>query len=266
MRSGIRIVIFLLALPSVNLVTAAQNQPLKFEVASVKPANARSGIDMRTFQGGRLLATNCTLKQLIMGAYALKEPFQVVGGPTWVDVDRFEVEGKAAEDLTNDPDRVIALGREAPRKLTLMLQTLLQARFKLSVHRETRQNTVYRLVVAKNGLKLAQPEDRTQQPFVGFGRLDPVDRPATTLFISGKNAPMALLTQRLAGLLAHPVLDETGITGNFDFRFEYAADDTQPNSGPSIFTAIHELGLNVEAGTGPVEVVVIDHAERPDAN
>ncbi|HEY2385031.1 MAG TPA: TIGR03435 family protein [Terriglobia bacterium] len=266
MRHALTTSTLILCLLSLTVIAVAQNQPLKFEVALVKVANPRSGIDMRTFPGGRLLATNCTLKQLIMGAYGLKEQYQVVGGPTWVDVDRFEVEGKAAEDLTNDPDRVIALGREAPRKLTLMLQTLLAVRFKLSAHQETRQNTAYRLVVAKSGPKLLPTTDSTQEPFIGVEREGPVTRPATGLAMFGKNASMTLLAERLARSLVGPVINETGLKGNFDFRFEYAADETQQDQGPSIFTAIQQLGLNLEAAKGPVDILVIDHAEKPDAN
>jgi uncharacterized protein (TIGR03435 family) len=248
------------------ITTAVQNQSFKFEVSSVKPANPRTGIDMRTYPGGRLSATNCTLKQLVMAAYGMTQQYQVDGGPSWVDVDRFEVEATAGKDFSQDPDRVIALGREAPRKMMLMLQTLLEERFRLKVHHETRQNVVYRLVVAKSGPKLLPTTDSTQRPFVGIERKGPVTQAAIGLAMFGKNASMALLAERLAGSLAHPVFDETGLTGNFDFRFEYAADETQPDQGPSIFTAIQQLGLNIEATKGPVGLVVIDHAEKPDAN
>jgi uncharacterized protein (TIGR03435 family) len=161
---------------------------------------------------------------------------------------------------------VIALGREAPHKMMLMLQNLLEERFRLKVHQETRQNTVYRLVVAKNGPKLIATADSTQRPFVGVQREGPVTRPATGLAMSGKNASMALLAERLAGSLGHPVFNETGIPGNFDFHFEYAADETQPDQGPSIFTAIQSLGLSLEATKGPVDVILIDQAEKPDVN
>jgi len=248
------------------ITTAAQNQELKFEVASVKVANPRTGIDMRTYPGGRLSATNCTLQQLIMGAYGMTQQYQVAGGPSWVDVDKFEIEANAGEDFSQDKDRVIALGREAPRKMMLMLQTLLEERFRLKVHHETRQNTVYRLLVAKSGPKLMPTTDSTQRPFVGVERKGPVTQAAIGLAMVGKNATMALLAERLTGSLAHPVFNETGLTDNFDFRFEYAADETQPDQGPSIFTAIQQLGLNIEATKGPVDVIVIDHAERPDAN
>jgi uncharacterized protein (TIGR03435 family) len=266
MRLSVKIMVVAAAFPFVAIVAVAQNQPLAFEVASVKTANPQSGIDMRTFPGGRLSATNCTLKQLVMGAYGLTQQYQLVGGPSWVDVDRFEIEAKAAGDLSDDQDRVVALGREAPRKMMLMLQNLLEERFRLKVHQETRQNTVYRLVVAKNGPRLMPTADTTQRPLVSVQREGPVTRPATGLAMSGKNASMALLAERLAGSLGHPVFNETGIAGNLDFRFEYATDETQPDEGPSIFTAIQSLGLNLDATKGPVDVIVIDHAEKPHVN
>ena len=85
--------------------------------------------------------------------------------------------------------------------------------------------------------------------------------------LEGKNASMALLAENLESTLAHPVLNETGLAGNFDFIFEYAADETQPDSPPSIYTAIQEqLGLKLEAGRGPVNVLVVDSVQKPSEN
>jgi uncharacterized protein (TIGR03435 family) len=246
-------------------ITAAQK--LSFEVASVKLGNPASGIDMRTFPGGRLSATNVTLKQLVMGAYNIQQYYEVVGGPSWMDADRFDIEAKAPTDLILDNDRVIALGREAPRQMMLMLQTLLAERFDLKFHRETRQNTVYRLVVMKNGPKLRPTVDATQRPHISHLRSGPVTRPALSYALDGKNASTTLLAQDLASTLGHPVFNETGLAGNFDFIIEYAADETLPDSPPSIYTAIQEqLGLKLESGKGPIEVLVIDSASKPSEN
>jgi uncharacterized protein (TIGR03435 family) len=154
--------------------------------------------------------------------------------------------------------------------MMLMLQTLLEDRFKVKVHRDTKQDTAYDLVVAKNGPKLQKSAGSDdQRPFVGVGRDCPCDltKPATAMFMKGTRSSTALFAERLEGTLGHPVRDKTGLAGEFDFAVHYAADDAQPDSGPSIFTAIQEqLGLRLEASKGPVEVLVVDHAEKPSEN
>src|SRR5262245_15530948 len=208
-------------------VVSAQSPRIAFDVASVKLANPRSPIDMHTFPNGRLNATACTLKQLVMGAYGIKEQYQVLGGPSWAEADRFDIEAKVAGDFSQDRDRVTALGRDAPRKMMLMLQTLLAERFNLKFHHETRQDTVYRLVVGKSGPKLTPASDTAKQPYVGLGREGSPAQRAASYYIFGTNASMALLADRLQGVLRHPVLNETGISGNFDFRFDYSTTDTE---------------------------------------
>ena len=241
-----------------------------FEVASVRPGAPNGhpgiGIDLRTYPGGRLVATECTLKQLIQAAYTA-EPWEVLGGPSWLDSDRFDIEAKAAQDFSNDRDRVLALGRDAPRMMMTMLQTLLADRFNVIVHRETREDTIYSLVVAKNGPKL-QPATGSNSPFIGLRRTGATDRPAVTLILAGENATMEVLAQRLSYWTLHrPVVDRTGIAGNYSIRIEYAADDSLPDAGPSLFTAIQDqIGLKLESGKGPVDFLVVDHADKPSAN
>ncbi len=200
------------------LVVAAFGQttaPLSFEVASIRPADPRQGVDMRTFPGGRLIATNCTLKHLIEAAYSFKF-YQISGGPAWLDAYRFDVMAKAADDSGPDQGTVVALGRDAPRKLMLMLQTLLADRFALKVHRETKQDTVYDLVVAKGGPKLKEVNSSEQRPFVGISRTGSLDRPAVTLIITGQKASMPLLAERLGDMaVGRPVFDKTGTEGKF---------------------------------------------------
>ena len=128
--------------------------PPAFEVASIKPSDGHLGIDMKTFPG-RLSATAASLSQLIQAAYTAE---RLTGGPAWMDSDRFDIEAKTSEDLSGETDRVIAMGRPAPRRMMLMLQTLLAERFNVKVHRETRQGNVFALVVAKGGPKLQGAE------------------------------------------------------------------------------------------------------------
>jgi uncharacterized protein (TIGR03435 family) len=240
-----------------------------FEAASIRPPGPREGIDMNTFPSGRLEATNVTLKQLIEAAYGFK-PYLVLGGPAWLGADRFDISAKADEEAAQDKSRAIALGRDAPLRMMLMLQTLLEDRFKVKVHRDTKQDTVYDLVVAKNGSKLQKSTGGDdQRPFVGLGRDCPCDfnKPATAMYMKGQRATVGLFAERLEGTLGHPVRDKTGLAGDFDFVVHYSGDDSQPDSGPSIFTAVQEqLGLKLEAAKGPVEILVVDHAEKPSDN
>jgi len=243
-----------------------QSSAPAFEVASVKPSDGHLGIDMKTFP--TRLSSTCSLHQLIEAAYSV-ERWQVTGGPAWLDGDVFDIEAKTNEDLGGDTDRVTALGRPAPRRMMLMLQTLLAERFNLKVHRETRQDDVFELVVAKGGPRLQTPKD-TARSFVGSGRgkIDPsaVDLSRATTIITGHNASMEQLAQFLRGLMRGPVEDKTGIQGKFDFSVEYASNDSTADA-PAFSTALSEaVGVKLNATKGPVEFLVVDRADKPSAN
>jgi uncharacterized protein (TIGR03435 family) len=220
-----------------------------FEVATVKlPDPNNRVLDFRVMPGGRLTVTNQPLRILIQQAYDLK-PYQISGGAAWMSSDRFDINAKAEGEPTRP-------------QMMAMLQTLLEDRFHLQVHRETKEGDVFLLVVAKNGPKL-KPTVETKT-FVGLSRNTPPELPGVSYSIGGKKASVALMAERLADMaLRRPVLDRTGIQGEFDFKLDYAIDDN-PETGPSIFAAIQEqLGLKLEAGKGPVEMIVIDRAQKP---
>jgi uncharacterized protein (TIGR03435 family) len=224
-----------------------------FEAASVKPVpvDARVPLDFR-ITGGRLISTNWTLDLLMREAYGLRSS-QISGGPNWVNSDRFSIEAVAS----GDP------GRE---QMLLMLQGLLEDRFKLKVHRETKEGNVYVLSVAKGGPKLKPPKEGDPS-FVHMQRMTPNELPGVLYAHVGQNASMAQLCEALWDQLHAPVLDRTGVTGNWDFRVEYAVEGAAAEAGPSIFTAVQsQLGLRLEAAKGPLETLVIDHAEKPSEN
>jgi uncharacterized protein (TIGR03435 family) len=247
-----------------RVIAFAQTRPA-FEVASVKPThpNVITEVDL-VASGGRLTATNLSLQMLIASAYGL-EVYQVSGGPNWVRTDRFDITAKAAEDLGQDQSLITALGRrEMPRTMALMLQSLLAGRFHLQVRHETKAGTTYALIAAKNGPHLQETKDHTQPPYLG---LHQGSQGIQWFELRGRRASMPLLAERLGRFTLHaPVVDQTGITGEFDFKIEYSPGDPQPDAGPSIFTAIQDLGLKLEPQHGELEVLVIDHAEKPDAN
>jgi uncharacterized protein (TIGR03435 family) len=133
-----------------------------------------------------------------------------------------------------------------------MLQTLLAERFKLAVHRETKMLPVYELVTAKSGSKLRQAETREGSSISSGGGKMTV-----------RHVSMPGFATALSRHIGRPVFDKTGIDGAFDFTLEYAPDGADSAGRPSIFTALQEqLGLRLEAAKGPVEILVIDRANK----
>lgn len=212
-------------------------QTPRFEVASIRPgrADAPGGV---TTGKGRLLVENQTLKRCIMGAFSVG-PNQIVGGPSWLETDPFVIMAKAEEPV--DDDAVIMA----------MLRTLLKERFKLECHRETRTIRAYVLDVAKHGPKLKKSAGGESSTFYGRGHIKAT---ATT---------MDHFAEVLSRLMDFPVVNTTGIEGTFDLQIEWNSAD----AGRSIFTAIQErLGLRLASRKTPVDMIVIDHVEKPSEN
>ena len=227
-----------------------------FDVVSIKPTPpGRPSIAIETTPG-RFLAKGATLSFLLQYGYSLQE-FEIMDGPSWIQSDRFEIEGKFDGDDT-------------PTRMIPMLREVLADQFKLKFHRETRQLPVYELIVAKNGTKLrdAGPETKDKEPRFG---------PSAGRLVASNQTIPALATV-LTRALRRRVLDRTGLKGHYDFVLQWTPDENQtpplrPSStppdpnGPTIFTALQEqLGLQLRSARGPVEVLVIDHTEKPSIN
>jgi uncharacterized protein (TIGR03435 family) len=241
-----------------------------FEVASIKPSKTNSGVTARVGngQGG---GRNVTLKMLVAAAYRVQE-FQIVGGPGWIGSDRFDVEGKA-ENPRADPDQ-----------LRLMLQSLLEDRFQLKLHRENKEAPIYALVVAKDGPKINLAPDQTSPPVNGPAQQGAgPNRGAMRIgggTLVGNAVTLSLFTRLLSQRLDRTVVDKTNLEGRFDIRLNWTPDvgevvlDPGGNplppadaTGPSIFTAIQEqLGLRLESIRGPVDLIIIDGVEKLSAN
>jgi uncharacterized protein (TIGR03435 family) len=258
----------------------------QFEVASIKPTGSRGGGSMRPMPGR--LTASAPLRVLMEAAYHV-QPFQIVGGPEWVEWDGYAIDAKAA-------------GQPEHAQMMLMLQSLLEDQFQLRAHRESREMPIYALAPARGGLKLPPPRDgscveqtevlgpladpgaRMQPPGEGptlaprCGGLD-VPLEAGGARIRGGKVPMAEFVRVLSRVLGRTVTDRTGFAGVFDVNLDFLPDDTTvglppPPPGaipfvtasPSIFSAVQQLGLRLESTKGPVEVLVIDHVERPSAN
>jgi bla regulator protein BlaR1 len=269
-----------------------------FSVVSIK-ANRASTEILKTGEGiirqrmvinpGELTATGNTLQTLIGFAYGVKG-LQIFGGPSWLNSEIYDVEAKADESVKDELHKLSPDQRNLESQR--MVRALLADRFKLTVHREIKElPVVYSLVIAKSGLKLreAKPGDTYPEKELKAPNGSVVSLPPGKQFISmnqtvGHAVPVANLVDLLSGQLGRIVLDRTGLTGKYNWNLEWAPDSgstpmsKRANSGemaaanlppsepsaPSIFTAIQEqLGLKLEPQKGPVEVLIIDHVEKP---
>jgi uncharacterized protein (TIGR03435 family) len=259
-----------------------------FEVATVKPGASNDNRFMIMGQpGGRFTVTNATLKMVMTVAYRVRD-FQISGGPGWAGTDRWNIEGKAEEgsipQLTGPPDPTV------PNPLMLMVQSLLEDRFQLKMHRDTKELPVYELLVAKSGSKMKLSDDQSQMrpPERGLPppqRGGPMPRGAMRVgrgAIEGNGVQFANLVTALSQQLGRTVIDKTDLKGFYDIKLEWTPELGQgpvgpggpeppappaDASGPSIFTAVQEqLGLRLESAKGPVEVLVIDSVQKPMDN
>lgn len=241
-------------------------QPLTFEVASIKPSNPDTqGGFIQFMPGGGLKMTGIPLRGMITFAYDVRD-FQISGGPGWLGTERFDVmarpEHAAAEGLQDLSKMTDDQRKTVREQMGERLRALLADRFQLVVHKETKEQPIYALVVSKNGAKLKEAKAEVgarQGMSMNRGRLE------------GMAAPMEMLGQTLSNVTGRPVIDKTGLTGKYDFVLEWTPDmaatgDSAP-VGPTIFTALQEqLGLKLESQKGPIQNIVIDRAEKPSEN
>ena len=233
-----------------SLVQAvAQTTPPAFEVASIKPSNAVPGDSSWHSRTGYLVLRNQTLNDCIRIAYQLKAD-SVTGGPKWINSEHFDIEARAA-------------GPAKDSELLAMLQTLLAERFQLKLQRSTRLVPGYALVVAKGGLKVGPVEAGGSRTNTGRGQM------------VAERTPMAKLAEMLARTLGAPVVDMTGTPGVFSYRLEWSPESTnltaRPEAadpgGPSLFTVLQQqLGLKLEPRKEPIQILVVEKAEKPAAN
>jgi uncharacterized protein (TIGR03435 family) len=237
-----------------------------FEVASVKPSTDNDHIiGLFTYPGGRVVATRYTLKMLIHDAYNLQDQ-RIQGGPRWVGEDLYNLEAKPPKSSESSHWAPASFKTPPNPEMRQMLQTLLADRFQLKMHAETKKEPVYALVVAKGGPKL-KPPDTAKEPFVSLYRNGSPYEEAVSHAVRGQNATMAQLAAHLGPHFGRPVLDQTGLKGNFDFEVEYAEGESQAQAAEPLLRALQDqLGLKLETQPGSVEVLVIDRAEKPSAN
>ena len=259
---------------ALGLVVAAQRPT--FEVASIKRnIEVSDRAFVRNEQGGRISVGNNTLRNIVRNAWRLQN-FQIVGGPDWINSERWDIVAKAADN-------------PQPEQLLVMLQNLLIDRFKLVIKREMRDTPIYALVLARPGGALgpqAKPSTTDCAALMAAVRAGTAPpRPADGGLLCGTRTnfgrmqtnatTMADLARNLAPFAGRSVVDKTGLTGSFDLELTWSPDGPPPpgavgdrpppaENGASIFTALQEqLGLKLDAQRGPVDTLVIESAERP---
>lgn len=274
-------------------IEAQPPAPTSFDAASIKPTSQQGtdiqGLgDVRILPGGRLRAEKALLRYFIQSAYGVK-PFQISGGPAWIDSAHYDIDAKAD-------------GNPNPSQMRMMMQGLLEERFKLKVHHQTRQLPVYELVVAKGGARLPEPKEgscavpdpngSSSPPapgqLIACGRVLMMMSPASAQ-MRGGGVSMSELVRVLSNVLGQTVVDKTEFRQTFDVHLQFTPDETLgglptpppapapsgdsirsapfPDSHGNLFAAIQEqLGLKLEAAKGPVDVLVIDSVERPSGN
>lgn len=281
MKSFLALFLFVAALMQ-GQESAPAHSPM-VEVASIKPAapDARAML-LQPGPGGGIRITNMSLKDMIMIAWRV-QPFQMSGGPAWIDSARYDIVAKPEAKISQS-------------EIPAMLQSLLADRFQVRLRSETKEMPVYALVLArkdgKPGPDLMESKEGDCQKF------DPAQPPARPepaappprycgRLMMGPNritaiaVPLSSLIPTLSRMLGRQVVDQTGLKGNFDLNVTWTPDETQAfpprppgensapsdSAAPSFFTAFQErLGLKFESKKGPVEIIVVENAERPSEN
>jgi uncharacterized protein (TIGR03435 family) len=222
------------------IASCAFAQAPAFEAATIKPSKGEFGKGWDSHPG-TITLTGQTLKGLICIAYHMKD-VQVSGGPKWVDGDRFDINAKSA-------------GGEDEPQLVIMLQSLLAERFQLVFHHEEKTSSNYALVVAKSGLKIKPSEAEGSRSSGSKGRL------------VAQGLTMAKLADQLTRRVGAAVIDLTGVSGGFDFTLEWSTEGDANDVQSALFAALQEkLGLKLEMRKLPMDLIVVDKAEKPSEN
>jgi uncharacterized protein (TIGR03435 family) len=220
---------------------------VEFDIVSIKPADPAAPAHMAQQMPGGFRGRNLRLFELIIGAWHLNRD-QLIGGPNWLETTGWDIDARFPSGTS-------------PAMVSQMMQAMLADRFRLVAHLETRTLPVYELTVAKGGIKLHE----------GDGRGGMSAGPRLIRYGAGT---MGELARQLSSYLGRQVIDRTDITGQYAISLSFApvdldaaAGDAAQDFAPSIFEALQDqAGLKLESAKGPVEVLVVDHAEKPTQN
>ncbi|MDR3701933.1 MAG: M56 family metallopeptidase [Candidatus Sulfopaludibacter sp.] len=277
--------------PAIRAQAAAAGERPSFEVASVKPAAGGPGISIGIDRSGEFHTRNTPLLTLIAYAYGVQS-FQVYGAPAWVRSEAYDIVAKREVNKPEGPPQKESI-ESMSAGMKLRVQMLLEERCRLRMHHETKELPVVALVAAKGGPKL-QPSNCVTVDPQNPPQLKPGEpRPAfcgnlgqhkseTGFTLTGTGITMGDFVHWLAAQTGRTIIDRTGYTANFNFTMEWTpdtvsgipgleagADAAAPSSdpgGPSLASALQQLGLRMESTKGPVDVLVIDRVEKPSGN
>jgi uncharacterized protein (TIGR03435 family) len=269
--------------PSPELLLFHPSGPLpSYEVATIKPLDANTADRVVKLPPGASL-NPLSIRRYIMDAYGAKYAAQIIGGPDWLNKDSYVIQGKVPDDLEAVLKKMTSQDRIDKNRS--MQQSLLADRFHLTAHLETRVLPVYELVPAKGGLKItevpAPPERKPGEPPIGHRAGDPLP-PGSSMGSFNSNGlrvlnARAIKMQLLARIIGsdagnRPIVDHTGFSGYFDIKdltwapLGDASADNAPDA-PSLIGALEKtLGIKLVPAKDPIEVLVIDHIEKPSEN
>jgi uncharacterized protein (TIGR03435 family) len=223
-----------------------------FAVASIKLHDPNVSGQQFNTSGDRVTIRNQTVASMLSFAHGIHS-HQIVDAPDWIFHERYDVEGKTDTE-----------GEPSLRQFQEMVQTLLGDRFQVKFHRDKRELSVYAIQLAKGGSKLKLSADRKADPDWK------ANSQGTEMTQTYTNASISDFVLGMQSFLDRPLVDQTGLTSRYDFTLRYTYDEaraTDPNAPPGLFTAIQEqLGLKLQPVKAPVDVLVIDHVERPSEN
>jgi uncharacterized protein (TIGR03435 family) len=233
-----------------------ETKPLSFDVVSIRPSTRTDGAYGFPSPPEGFSAMNVSLRELIKFAYSRDDDNLVLGGPSWIGSANFDVEAKLAPGDGAEAQKLTSSQRSA------MLQPVLIDRFHLIAHHETRQIPVFFLTVSKGGARLQVSGTNHSACMFHMPNIHT---------LSAKDCKVDSLINVLRNQAGRIILDHTGLTGTYDFALHWTPDNTPADSpaagGPSIFTAVQEqLGVKLEPATAPLDVLVIDSAQKLSAN
>jgi uncharacterized protein (TIGR03435 family) len=229
-----------------------------FEVASItpckpgtpEPPGEHMGMVQFVYPGGMFRANATTLKFLLEWAYGI-QPSQHTGGPSWMETDRYDIVAKAEGNATD-------------AEMRLMMQRLLAERFKLKLHRESKETPVYVIGLGKTAPKLLPPKPEETRALRVVPQTGP-DQKVTSYHVIATRYSLQQLTDVFARQIGRVIVNQTGLEGDFDFTLDLTPDENRPSplEPTLLMTAMREqLGLTLRSEKTHVDVLVIDSAEK----
>ena len=242
-----------------GLAAMATGETASFDVVSVKPSPPDAKVSQTTYDPGAIIAHGVNLKQLIEWAYGMTD-VQLSGGPGWIDSKFFDVEARAG-------------GNHTKAELLLGLQPVLAERFKLGLHQDMKEMSVFSLTAPGNHAALHEAKGGPANIQLRAAPQAARDTPPSTIQVVGQSVSMQFLANNLTQILGQLVVDRTGLPGSYDFAAEGSLDAEAIASGGKrsavtnvLLEAMPQLGLKLDSKKESVEILVIDHAEQPSVN